>query len=253
MKLTLIGNGSMALALAKGLKEKYELEVLGRDINKLETFKEKVGDITVGTVQDSSDITDKNIILCVKPHSLDDVSRSLKGKAKTLFSVLAGTTLEKLQNSIEAHSYVRAMPNLSAAYLKSMTTLTGDEILKEEAENIFNEIGDTLWVGSEKELDIATAVAGSGPAYLALIAEALSDGGVKCGLKRDDSLKLVRGLFNGFAPLLENESPSGIKDGVMSPAGTTAAGYSALEEEGVRNGMIKAIEAAYDRACELGR
>ena len=79
------------------------------------------------------------------------------------------------------------------------------------------------------------------------MAEALSDGAVKEGLKREDANLLVKGLFEGFAPLIKNEHPALIKDGVMSPGGTTAAGYSALEEYGVRNGFIKAITKAYER------
>ena len=175
----------------------------------------------------------------------------IKGEINTLYSVLAGTSLEKIQENINAKYYVRAMPNLAATIGKSMTTLTGEPACKEEAVEIFSAIGYTLWVSSQKELDIATAVAGSGPAYLALIAEALSDGAVKQGLKRDDAMTLVRGLFLGFGEIIQDIHPALLKDAVMSPGGTTAAGYSAMEENGVRNGCIKAIEAAYKRALEL--
>jgi pyrroline-5-carboxylate reductase len=106
-------------------------------------------------------------------------------------------------------------------------------------------IGDTMWLASEKELDIATAVAGSGPAYLALVAEAMMDGGVAGGLKRADSVALVNSLFRGFAPLISAQHPALIKDSVMSPAGTTAAGYKELEIGGVRASFIKAIASAF--------
>lgn len=255
MKLTLIGNGSMALALAKGLYQNYELEVFGRDEKKLQNFKKEAGEdnIEIKILKDNIDITDKNLVICVKPHALKDISSKLSGNANIVFSILAGTTLETLKENIDANSYIRTMPNLCAAYLKSMTTMTGDEKNKELATKIFSSIGNTLWVKSEKELDIATAIAGSGPAYLALVAESLADGGVKSGLNRADSQALVKGLFEGFAPLLDANHPGIIKDGVMSPGGTTAAGYSALEENGVRNAMIKAIEAAFERAQELGK
>ena len=143
------------------------------------------------------------------------------------------------------------MPNLGAAYLKSMTTVTGDEDIKNTALEIFNKIGSTLWLSSENEIDIATGVAGSGPAFLALVAESLADGAVNAGLKRDDSQKLVAGLFDGFASLIANDTPANIKDGVMSPGGTTAAGYAALEKANVRHGMIEAIKDAYEKAKEL--
>ena len=126
-----------------------------------------------------------------------------------------------------------------------MTTITGTLTCKQEAIAIFNAIGSTLWVNSEKELDIATALAGSGPAYLALIAEALCDGAVKQGLKRNDAISLMHGLFDGFGALIQDEHPALLKDGVMSPGGTTAAGYAALEKGKVRDGCINAIEAAY--------
>jgi pyrroline-5-carboxylate reductase len=252
MKLTFIGNGNMAEALIAGLVEKYEIEVYGRNAQSLALVAQKYN-VSVIEIKESIDITDKNIILCVKPNSLDDLSPKLKGTAKSLFSVLAGTTLENLNKKVPNNACVRAMPNLAAKYSKSMTTLTGDNSLQEEAFNIFDSIGSSLWLSTEKEIDIATGVAGSGPAFLALVAEALSDGGVNAGLKRDDANSLVKGLFEGFAPLLNDNSPSSIKDGVMSPGGTTAAGYSALEENNTRNSFIKAIDSAYQRAIELGK
>jgi len=131
-----------------------------------------------------------------------------------------------------------------------MTTVTGDENYKDMAMQICQALGEVLWVNSEKELDIATAVAGSGPAFLALVAEALSDGAVKEGLKREDANFLVRGLFEGFVPLLKDNHPALLKDAVMSPGGTTAAGYSALEEGKVRDSFIKAITKAYERTLK---
>jgi pyrroline-5-carboxylate reductase len=143
------------------------------------------------------------------------------------------------------------MPNLAASVGKSMTTLTGDTDYKEEAESLLGAIGNTLWLSSEKEIDIATALAGSGPAYLALIAEALADGAVKQGLKREDAMSTMRGLFAGFGALIQEVHPAELKDGVMSPGGTTAAGYGALEDGNVRASCINAIEMAYKRAKEL--
>jgi len=249
--ITFIGNGNMALSIAKGLKNSYNIEVVGRDIQKLKKFKDELGsDINYFTLDDF-DISDKEVILCIKPNNVAEVSKKLQGKAKVIYSVLAGTTIEKLKEHFNTSYVVRAMPNLAASVGKSMTTLTGDSEFRDEAIKIFKSIGQTLWLGSQKELDIATALAGSGPAYLALIAEALADGAVKQGLKRDDALKITKGLFEGFSEVIKEIHPALLKDAVMSPGGTTAAGYSALEESGVRNGCIKAIESAYKRACEL--
>jgi pyrroline-5-carboxylate reductase len=239
MKITIIGNGKMAEAIALGASKSFEVEIVARS----EKFFSK--DIKNILLEDSFDISGKNIILCVKPYVLEEVSKKLKGEANLLLSVLAGSTIESLKSHIKAIHTLRAMPNLSAVYLKSMTTLCGDVSYKDEAMKICESFGSVLWLGSEKELDIATAVAGSGPAYLALVAEALSDGAVKQGLKRNDADKLVQGLFGGFSPLLNEKHPAVLKDEVMSPGGTTAAGYSALEEGGVRISFIKAIQEAY--------
>jgi pyrroline-5-carboxylate reductase len=249
--ITFIGNGNMALSIAKTLKDNYNIEVVGRDIEKLKKFKQNLNSNINYFLLDDYDISNKELILCVKPANILEVSQKLQGKAKVIYSVLAGTSIKKLKEHFDTESIIRAMPNLAAEVAKSMTTLTGDERYKDEAIDIFKSIGDTLWLGSEKELDIATALAGSGPAYLALIAEALADGAVKQGLKRDDAMKLTRGLFEGFSEIIKQIHPAILKDNVMSPGGTTAAGYSALEENGVRNGCIKAIEAAYKKACEL--
>lgn len=256
-KVTIIGNGNMALSIAKGLvSNDYKIEVVGRNLEKLNKFEDEVGaeiDKIPNYLEWKFDISDKNIILAVKPNNLESVSKSLTGEAKTLFSVLAGTTIKSLKDNIKAKSYIRAMPNLSASFQKSMTSITGDIKARELGEKIFSNIGEVLWLGSESEIDIATAIAGSGPAYLALVAEALADGGVKAGLRRDDAEKLVYGLFDGFSPLIQNEKASSVKDRVMSPKGTTAYGYSALEESGVRGSFIKAVEKAYNRAIELGK
>jgi len=250
-KITFIGNGNMALAIAKGLKDTYELEVVGRDSKHLDDFENEVGKKLAKHSLQDFDVSGKTIIFAVKPQNLAEVSKQLKGKAQALYSILAGTTLSSLEKSISSQSYVRAMPNMAAAMQKSMTTLTGDTALQEEAINIFSAIGKAHWLGSEKEIDVATALAGSGPAYLCLISEALTDGAVNQGLKRPDAMAIMRGLFDGFASLIQEEHPALIKDTIMSPGGTTAAGYCALEKAGVRDACIQAIAKANERAKAL--
>lgn len=249
--ITFIGNGNMGLSIAQGLKGKYNIEVVGRDMKKLDAF-EKALDVHVDKyLLADFDISDKTVLLCVKPNNVEEVGKKLSGKARVLFSVLAGTTVEKLKKSIKSKAVVRAMPNLAASVGASMTTLTGDHRYKKEASELLGAVGETLWLNSEKEIDIATALAGSGPAYLALIAEALVDGAVKQGLKREDAMATMKGLFAGFGTLIQDIHPSLLKDAVMSPGGTTAAGYSALEVGNVRASCIDAVEKAYKRATEL--
>ena len=249
--ITFIGNGNMGLSIAQGLKEKYNIEVVGRDMKKLSAFEKALGKKVDKYLLDDFDISNKTVLLCVKPANVEEVSKKLKGKARVIFSVLAGTSVEKLKKAFKPKAVVRAMPNLAASVGASMTTLTGDETFQKEAEALLGAVGTTLWLNSEKEIDIATALAGSGPAYLALIAEALTDGAVKQGLKREDAMATMRGLFAGFGTLIQEVHPALLKDGVMSPGGTTAAGYAALEEGNVRASCMDAIEEAYKRAKEL--
>lgn len=245
--ITLIGNGKMALALAQGLKDRYTLEVIGRSNERLAHFETALGVSIQKTLYSEASCGNKTLILCVKPANLEEVSAQLHGKATALYSVLAGTPLTSLR-AIDARHYVRAMPNLAAQNALSMTALVGDDALKEDAMNLFSTIGSSVWLSSEKELDIATALSGSGPAYLALIAEALCDGAVREGLKREDAMTLMRGLFQGFGKLIQTTHPALLKDNVMSPGGTTAAGYGALESANVRFGCMEAIRCAHERA-----
>ena len=243
MTITIIGAGAMGMAMAYGLKDKYRVEFVERDMSKLDEIKREFG--TGISSPDGFDIAGKNILLAVKPSVLEIVGEQLQGEADTLYSILAGSTIAKLRKNIDTKNIVRIMPNISARFGASTSIITGDNDKREDAEAIFSSIGDTFWVDSEKEIDIATAVAGSGPALLALVAEAMMDGLVKEGMKRPDAMGITNSLFKGFAPLIESAHPAIIKDSVMSPAGTTAAAYSALEEGGVRSSFIKAVGEAF--------
>lgn len=248
--LTLVGNGKMAFALAQGLKNTYDIELVGRDSDKLQQFEADLGVSIQKTLFSQAQWDQKTVILCVKPANLEEVSTYFSGKLKALYSILAGTSLVSLR-VICAEHYVRAMPNLAAEHLLSMTSIVGDVALRNDALELFSSIGMTLWLESEKELDIATSLAGSGPAYLALIAEALTDGAVREGLKRNDAMTLMRGLFKGFGELIQTAHPALLKDSVMSPGGTTASGYGALERAGVRSGCMEAVRLGYERTKML--
>ena len=243
--ITFIGNGNMALSIAQGLKDIFKIEVVGREIVNLDKFEKDLGVKINKNTYDTFNMNGKKVILCVKPANLQEVGLRLGGVANELYSVLAGTTILDLKENIKSNFTVRVMPNLCASIGESMTTMTGDEELKKEAQELFKSIGQTLWLSNEKEVDIATAVAGSGPAYLSLIHEAFCDGAVKQGMKRADAIKVTNGLFKGFGDLIATTHPAILKDGVMSPGGTTAAGYAALEKGSVRSSCIDAIEKAY--------
>lgn len=243
----------MGLSIAQGLVGKYHIEVIGRNMENLNAFEEKLGIKVDKHLLNNFDITHKTVLLCVKPGNVEEVAKKLHGKADLLISVLAGVTVKVLKKHFKPKTVIRSMPNLAASIAKSMTTLTGDAKGKEEATVLLNAVGHTLWLETEKEIDVATALAGSGPAYLALVAEALADGAVKQGLKREDAMTAMRGLFSGFAELIQDIHPSLLKDDVMSPGGTTAAGYGALEDGNVRASFIDAIAQANEKARELAK
>jgi len=249
--ISIIGYGAMARAILSGMKNgklrMENIEVVGRDEKKLKEI-EKEFNVKTALI-DGYDISGKTVILAVKPYALQEVSMRIKGEASVLISILAGKSLIELQKYIKAKSYIRAMPNIAAKYQSSTTAVTGDEEAKEVAVEILSSIGDVIWVDNDDEIDMATAIIGSGPAFLAIIAEAISDAGVYTGLKRDVSEKLTRGLFKSFSAL--DEDFSDIKNLVMSPKGTTAEGIKILEEEGIRGKIMKGIVNTYAKSKKI--
>lgn len=246
MKLLLIGAGNMGGAMLKGL-QKYDITVVVRSKEKEQELKQLYPNVKI--VNSIPCVDDFLVILAVKPKSLDDLQ--LKGEAKALISVLAGISLERLKSQIKAQYYIRAMPNMAAIKQKSATSLCGDESLKQDAIEILSSIGKCFWFESEDEFDIAMALAGCAPAWLALVAEALSDGAVNLGLKRDISYEMISVVFGGVGATLEDMHPAILKDKVTSPKGTTIAGIKSLEDKGVRSAFIEAIKASYERSKKV--
>ncbi len=248
MKISIIGYGEMAKAILKGIKDEFEdIEVVGRDEEKLKKIKEEFGVKTA--LIDGYDITGKIVILAIKPYALQEVSMRLKGEAQILISILAGKALFEIEKYLKSKYYLRAMPNIAAKYQASTTAITGDVEARKIGEEILSKIGEVIWVENDDEIDMATAIIGSGPAFLAILAEAISDSGVYCGLKRDVSEKLTRGLFKSFAALKEDFSD--VKNKVMSPKGTTAEGIRVLEEEGIRGKIFKGIVKTYEKSKKI--
>ena len=251
MKISIIGYGSMAKAILYGIKsggfKMEDVEIVGRDETKMKELSKLMG--CKYAFIEGYNIENKIVILAVKPYALQEVSMRIKGEAEVLISILAGKSLFELEKRIKAKSYIRAMPNVAAKYGASTTAVTGDESAKEIAYEIFEKIGEVIWVNNDDEIDMATAIIGSGPAFLAIIAEAVSDAGVYNGLKRDVSEKLTKGLFKSFAALKEDFSD--IKNSVMSPKGTTASGVYTLEKEGVRGKIMESIIKTYEKSKNI--
>jgi len=246
MDIVLIGAGNMGGAMLSGL-QKYSVTVVERDDSRASVLKEKFSNIDI--VNKIPDISEKVVILAIKPQSLS--SLVINGRAKALVSILAGVNIDRLKVAVDAEYYIRAMPNVAAMNLKSVTSLTGDIEFKDSALEILSTIGKAIWLNSEKELDIATGLAASSPAWLALVAEALADGAVNLGLPRYKAYEYLGSLFEGVGSILEQKHPAMFKDMVTSPGGTTIAGVYALEDRGVRAAFISAMEECYKRAKEI--
>jgi len=246
MEILLIGAGNMGFAMLKGLQN-YDITVVEKNKNRIDFLKKEFNNLKV--LNDIPKIDNKIVILAIKPQSLD--SLKIEGNAKALISILAGTKISKLKEKISSKYYIRAMPNIAAVNLKSVTSLTGDLEFKDKAMQILSTIGKAIWLNSEKELDIATALGGSAPAWLAIVAEALADGAVNMGLSRDKSYEYLGALFEGVGSVLQNTAPSKFKDMVSSPGGTTIAGIEVLEDYKIRAAFIKAIRASYEKTKKI--
>jgi len=199
------------------------------------------------------------ILLAVKPQALDAVAAALPAEGSTLLlSVLAGVPLAKLQGVFPGRPLVRAMPNTPATVGAGMTAIapsadaTPEQV--ERARAIFAAVGQVVEV-PETLLDAVTGLSGSGPAYVALLVEALADGGVAAGLPRAIAQQLAVQTVLGTAQLLQATGwhPAQLKDRVTSPGGTTIAGVAALEAGGFRSAAIAAVQAAAARSRELGQ
>lgn len=244
-EIFILGNGAMATAMAFGLRDKYNVILVGRKKENLNHL-EKDG-FKTELYQDKFDINNKKIILAFKPYALQNVSQILNGKAELIISVLATSSIDEVVEKINSCRYIKAMPNIAAKFKTSITPFYSKDCIKQD-EDILSTFGEICKVDSEDELNISMAISGCAPAYLALVAEAMACGGVSKGLKKDVSHKLTAGVFKSISSLLKESHPAIIKEAVCSPAGTTIAGIDVLEEHAIRSAFIKAIKTSVDKA-----
>jgi pyrroline-5-carboxylate reductase len=201
------------------------------------------------------------IVLAVKPQQMADVLAQLRPHikpGKLVISVAAGVRLAQLSSALQPGvRLVRVMPNAPAlvgfgasAYCLGPGTDTGDS---DRAAKILSAVGKAYEL-DEKLLDAVTGLSGSGPAFVCVVIEALSDGGVRMGLPRNVATALAVQTVRGAAEMLAvgGDHPAALKDRVASPGGTTIAGLAALETHGLRGALIAAVEAATKRSMELG-
>lgn len=198
------------------------------------------------------------LILAIKPQIFPIAAPVLAATTASLvISIMAGINLEQLELTFAQKSVVRAMPNTPAQVGAGITAIALGKFVepaqKLVVEKIFGAVGEVIEV-PESLLDAVTGLSGSGPGYVALIIEALADGGVAAGLPRAIAMQLAIQTVLGTSQMLKETGlhPAQLKDQVTSPGGTTIAGIKQLEKSGVRSGIIEAVVAAAQRAQELG-
>ena len=264
-KIGFIGAGNMAEALIKGITAAglYSKD----DIIASEVWDERrkyMADTwNIEMHSDNVKVAERSkfIVLAVKPQQVKEVFASLKGvltKDHLIMSIAAGVTIAELEANEPACRFIRVMPNQCCMVLASASAFSrGSKATSDDCatvDRVLRSVGTSYEV-KEELLDAVTGVSGSGPAYVYMMIEALSDGGVLMGLPRDISLKLAAQTMLGAAKtILETgEQPGKMKDLVCSPGGTTIEAVKVLEDMGLRAALINAVEAATLKSKELGK
>lgn len=262
MKIGFLGAGAMGGAILAGAVKAGVLDpkdIYVYDVS--EKILEKYAAMGCNICSSNQDMGQKSdiVMLAVKPQyaapALATLGNSIDGKA--VISIMAGATTQRIRDMIQGSIRVlRCMPNTPALVnagafaLCSETDLTAEE--KAFAEKLFTSIGIVEWM-SEKLIDTACGLSGSGPAFVALFIEALADGGVLEGLPRATAYRLAAQTVMGTAKLVMDTGmhPGQVKDMVSSPGGTTITGCQVLEEMGFRAAAIDAVQAATNKSRQL--
>ncbi|MEG9862063.1 MAG: pyrroline-5-carboxylate reductase [Parvularculales bacterium] len=206
------------------------------------------------------------LVLSVKPQIMDEVVPSLApllASDTVVLSIVTGKSIATMETLLEAASHppalVRAMPNIPASVGCAMTVVTANGRVSAAQRSLcsalLEAVGVVEWIEDEVLIEAVTALSGSGPAYVFLLAEAMADAGVDLGLEPEQAMRLARATLVGAGALMaESEAPaSSLREGVTSPGGTTAAALSILmDAQGLKPLMARAMKAACDRARELG-
>jgi len=260
-----IGAGNMGEALIAGLlKAKFtppeQVMAFDADRERLRLIQKKYGIKKASGNPHLCSQCDP-ILLCVKPQSMkeviEEISESLDA-SKLLISIAAGVPL----SVIEAYSrkqlrLIRVMPNIAVLVQEGATAIAPGNLATDAdlklAKDIFDCVGKSITI-NESLMDAVTGLSGSGPAYVFLVIEALTEAGVHLGMTRTEALTLATQTVMGSVKLLleTGEHPALLREKVTSPGGTTAAGLYKLEEGGFRKILIDAVKAAAQRAKELG-
>ena len=264
-QIKIIGCGKMASAILDAwLKKSVSPENIYVDDPKPSDWllEKKKDGLNINTKED---ISFDYCFIGVKPQSLDEIKLKLKALSKkkvTFVSMLAGIKINRLESIIgKDESIVRIMPNLPAEIQKGVTAVKENERVEpNQSKNLailLETFGEIIYFSEESKFDVVTAISGSGPAYIFLIAELMIEAGINMGLSRDESFKLVKHTIDGAGSLIVNSSlgPQKLRENVTSPGGTTHEALVIMmnKENGLSKIFSSAIEAAAKRSQELGK
>jgi pyrroline-5-carboxylate reductase len=265
LKLAFIGGGVMGEAiisavLGKGVAKADDTtvcDVLAERRDHLQrTYGVRSVDKSVAAVE-GADI----VVLAVKPQDFPPAARDLAGHLnarQTALSIMAGVSVAAIREALGHGAIVRAMPNTPAQIGQGMVVWTATEAAgpdaRDHVRSVLGALGQELYVDDEKYVDMATAVSGSGPAFVFLVMEALIDAAVHIGIRREMATTMVIQTMLGSALYAQTTGKhlADLRNMVTSPGGTTAEGLLALEEAGLRAAFAEAVVAAYEKAKRLG-
>ena len=264
--IAMIGGGQMALALAEGfcragLLQPSDITVHDPVAAARERLTAHVPGIRFAESGAAAVATARVVFLAVKPQQAAAACREFAAALApdaVVVSIVAGLTLHNLAELAGTRRIVRVMPNTPCLVGRGVSVVCRTpEVPAGDLARVLELLAAVGRVheADESLMDAVTGLSGSGPGFVALLVEALADGGVKAGLPRSLSLALATETLSGTAALLDQtgEHPAQIKDRVSSPGGTTIAGLAVLEQRGVRGALIDAVVTAAARARELGK
>ena len=265
-RIGVVGGGNMAGAIIRGCLDSGRFPPAAWAVAEPNPERRaRVAALGVDTAESAADLVaaldpQAPLLLAVKPQSLDDVARDLAGAAagRVVISILAGTPSSRIRAALGAGDVrvVRVMPNVPAQVGRGTSAISsgagarpGDDALAHE---IFSAIGTVVRI-DESLMDAFTAVAGSGPAYLFLLAEGMVEGAQRVGFDAEPAETIVRSVLSGSSLLLEasDQSASDLRRTVTSKGGTTEAALEVLEGAGLADSVARAIVAARDRGISL--
>lgn len=259
MELAIVGIGKLGLALLKGITTQEVLPP--QDIGLLDPHTERANELAqqygVRTIEPTELKEFRRTLICIQPRVFPDAAQWLAQKNVGYISTMAGVDTHTLMRRL-GKRVIRVMPNLGATIGHAQTAMTGTPEAVEAgdldfAQRVFSAVGDVYDL-PEHLFNVFTGMSASGPAYLAVIAEALADGGVRMGLPRELANELAAKVLISSGHLLqEQDHPGLLKDQITSPGGTTLAGLEVIESAGVRGAMMKAVITATKRGNELGK